>query len=162
MEIFDHIIVGGGVLGLSVAYHLARDSQGSVLVLERNEPASAASSKAAGLILQATSKPVNTPLAKLTLDTIPMLEKELDEIVTLHEGGQPKRMTKREAIIKQFVNLAIKGNAKPLQMMLAHLEENRQPEPFVPSEADDAEILRAFGQAGAAGVTSMEGDDGDS
>ncbi len=91
-----------------------------------------------------------------------LLEKELDEIVTLHEGGQPKRMTKREAIIKQFVNLAIKGNAKPLQMMLAHLAENRQPEPFVPSEADDAEILRAFGQAGAAGDTSMEGDDGDS
>ena len=91
-----------------------------------------------------------------------LLEKELDEIVTLHEGGQPKRMTKREAIIKQFVNLAIKGNAKPLQMMLAHLEENRQPEPFTLSEADDAEILRAFGQARAAGDTSMEGDDGDS
>ncbi len=91
-----------------------------------------------------------------------LLEKELDEIVTLHEGGQPKRMTKREAIIKQFVNLAIKGNAKPLQMMLAHLEENRQPEPFTSSETDDAEILRAFGQARAAGYTSMEGDDGDS
>src|SRR3546814_11751074 len=30
VETFDHIIIGGGVLGLSIAYHLARDSQDSV------------------------------------------------------------------------------------------------------------------------------------
>ncbi|MEM9472389.1 MAG: FAD-binding oxidoreductase [Pseudomonadota bacterium] len=87
METFDHIIIGGGVLGLSIAYHLIRDRQDSVLVLERNELASAASSKAAGLILQATAKPLNTALAKLTLDTIPVLESELDETVGLHAVG---------------------------------------------------------------------------
>lgn len=91
-----------------------------------------------------------------------LLEKELDAIVTLQEGGQPIQITKREAIIKQFVNLAIKGNAKPLQMMLAHLDKTRQPEPFVPSEADDAEILRSFGRAGAAWDYAKEDDDGDS
>lgn len=90
-----------------------------------------------------------------------LLERELDEVVTLQEGGQPIRITKREAIIKQFVNLAIKGNAKPLQMMIAHLDKTRQPEPFVPSEADDAEILRAFGQAAAKGHDAKEDDDGD-
>ena len=70
METFDHIVIGGGVLGLSIAYHLARDTRDNVLVLERNELASAASSRAAGLILQTTAKQTDTPLAKLTRDFI--------------------------------------------------------------------------------------------
>jgi glycine/D-amino acid oxidase-like deaminating enzyme len=73
METFDHIIIGGGALGLSIAYHLVRDSKDSVLVLERNDLASSASSKAAGLILQATSKPANTPLVKLTRWLLPQV-----------------------------------------------------------------------------------------
>lgn len=87
METFDHIIIGGGVLGLSIAYHLARDSRESVLVIERNELASAASSKAAGLILQATVKVPKTPLVKLTRDTIPLLEEELGETIGFHGVG---------------------------------------------------------------------------
>lgn len=87
METFDHIIIGGGVLGLSIAYHLARDGRERILVLERNELASAASSKAAGLILQATAKPANTLLAKSTADTIPLIEEELGESVGFHAVG---------------------------------------------------------------------------
>lgn len=104
METFDHIVIGGGVLGLSIAYHLVRDSQDSVLVLERNELASAASSKAAGLILQATAKPLNTALAKLTLDTIAALETELDETIGFHAVGSlriassPVRSTELQAM----------------------------------------------------------------
>jgi len=87
MDTFDHIIIGGGVLGLSIAYHLARDSRESVLVLERNELASAASSKAAGLILQATGKAPQTPLVKLTRDTIALLEEQLGETIGFHGVG---------------------------------------------------------------------------
>lgn len=87
METFDHIVIGGGVLGLSIAYHLARDSRESLLVLERNELAGAASSKAAGLILQATAKTPKTPLVKLTRDTIPQLEEELGETIGFHGVG---------------------------------------------------------------------------
>lgn len=107
-----------------------------------------------------SGNPHGRPKKSKNIDAL--LEKELDEMVTLHEGGKQIRITKREAIIKQFVNLAIKGNPKPLQMMLAHLDKTRQPDPFVPSEADDAEILRAFGQTGAAADYAKEGDDGDS
>ncbi|MGI9424518.1 MAG: NAD(P)/FAD-dependent oxidoreductase [Hyphomicrobiaceae bacterium] len=87
METFDHIIIGGGIVGLSIAYYLARDGQESILVIERNELASAASSKAAGLILQATSKPAKTPLVKLTRDTIPLLEEEQGEPIGYHDVG---------------------------------------------------------------------------
>ena len=37
METFDNVIVGGTIVGASVAYHLACKSAGSVLLLERNE-----------------------------------------------------------------------------------------------------------------------------
>jgi len=71
-----------------------------------------------------------------------MIQRELDEVVTLQEGGCQIRITKREAIIKQLVNSAIKGDTKPLQLMFAHLEKHREPEPFVSTAADDAELLK--------------------
>ncbi len=87
MERFDHVIVGGGVIGASVAYHLATEGAGPVLLLERNELASAASSKAAGLLLQATAKPAKTPLARHTRETIPRLEAALGKTVGFHAVG---------------------------------------------------------------------------
>lgn len=99
---------------------------------------------------------------KKTKNVDALLERELDGILAVQEGGQAKRMTKREAIIKQVVNMAIKGYAKPLQLILAHLEKTREPEPFIPSAEDDAEILKALGLAGAENAYARESDNGDS
>ena len=84
---FDHIIVGGGVIGCSIAYHLAREGAGRILLLERGELANAASSRAAGLVLQVTGKPVNGPLVRATHDAIGALEAELGEAVGFHPVG---------------------------------------------------------------------------
>jgi 4-methylaminobutanoate oxidase (formaldehyde-forming) len=86
---------------LSIAYHLVRDSKDSVLVLERNDLASSASSKAAGLILQATSKPANTPLVKLTRETIPRLEEEVGEAIGFHGVGSV-RIAASEARVQEL------------------------------------------------------------
>lgn len=87
METFDYVIVGGGIVGASVAYHLMCKNAGTLLLLERNDLASAASSRAAGLILQASTKFSKTPLAKLTVETMPVLEEELSESVGYHNVG---------------------------------------------------------------------------
>ncbi len=98
MERFDCIIIGGGIIGCSIAYHLARDGVGRVLVVERNELASAASSLAAGLILQVTTKPAKTALVQATCRAITELEVELDEAAGFHRVGSlriasaPERM----------------------------------------------------------------------
>ena len=76
-----------------------------------------------------------------------MIKRELDQTVKITEGGRELRISKREAIIKQFVNRAIKGDAKPLQLMLAHFEKHKDIEPFTATEADDAELLKALGAA---------------
>ncbi len=87
MQTFDHVIVGGGIVGASIAWHLASERAGKVLLLERNELASAASSRAAGLVLQVSAKKAKTPLAKLTRDTLPRLEDVLGESVGFHPVG---------------------------------------------------------------------------
>ena len=87
MEIFDHVTVGDGTVGASVAYHLTCKVAGTVLLLERNELANAAPSRAAGLVLQAPTKFSKTPLAKLTTNTILALEEKLGESVGYHNVG---------------------------------------------------------------------------
>src|SRR5580704_6548340 len=44
------IIVGGGVIGLSTAYHLARRKYGKVIVLDKGLAGDGSSSRAAGII----------------------------------------------------------------------------------------------------------------
>lgn len=87
MEFFDHVIVGGGILGASIAYHLSEYSSKRILVIDRGQFASGSSSKAAGLILQCSSKHSNIPLAKKTVDIIPVLEKINGERIDFHQVG---------------------------------------------------------------------------
>lgn len=48
------VIVGGGIVGCSVAYHLGRLGITDILVLERNELSAQATARAAGLVLHAS------------------------------------------------------------------------------------------------------------
>ena len=84
-----------------------------------------------------------------------LIQTELDTTIVVQEAGREKRITKREALIKQLVNRAIKGDAKASQFLLAHLEKNREVEPFASTEADDAALLAAF-----LGPTDKEDDHG--
>ena len=47
---YDVIIIGGGLLGCATAYQLAKRKAGKVLLLDANEIASQASSRAACLL----------------------------------------------------------------------------------------------------------------
>lgn len=43
------VIIGGGVVGLSTAYHLAQKKAGEVVILEKGQVGDGASSRAAGI-----------------------------------------------------------------------------------------------------------------
>jgi hypothetical protein len=73
-----------------------------------------------------------------------LIQSELDKTIAVKEDGREKRITKREAIVTQLVNRAIKGDTKASQFVLAHLAKNREVEPFIPTEADDAALLQAL------------------
>ncbi|MFI1393851.1 NAD(P)/FAD-dependent oxidoreductase [Streptomyces sp. NPDC020681] len=62
------VIVGGGVIGASVAFHLAEAGVRDVLVLERDEPASGSSGKPIGGIRAQFSDPLNIGLGQRSLE----------------------------------------------------------------------------------------------
>lgn len=91
-------------------------------------------------------------------DVNALIQAELDKTIPVTEEGRQKRITKREAIVTQLVNQAIKGETKPLQLVLAHLDKHREVEPFVATEDDDAELMRALGMpVGSAGGNGEDG-----
>ena len=81
-------IIGGGVMGASVAYHLALRGQRDVLLLERGDVfGQGATGKCAGGIRFQFGSEINI---RLSLESIPMLERfeeELEQAIGLHQGG---------------------------------------------------------------------------
>ena len=57
------LIIGGGAIGLSLAYHLAARGQGDVELLERNQLTSGTSWHAAGIVGPLRATPKMTRLA---------------------------------------------------------------------------------------------------
>ena len=70
------LIIGGGVIGLSVAYHLAKRGAADITVLERNQLTSGTSWHAAGIVGPLRATPNMTRLASAALEVFPALETE--------------------------------------------------------------------------------------
>ncbi|SLN28447.1 4-methylaminobutanoate oxidase (formaldehyde-forming) [Roseovarius litorisediminis] len=70
------VIIGGGAVGLSVAYHLAARGTKDVLLLERNQLTSGTSWHAAGIVGPLRATPNMTRLAMYALEMFPRLEAE--------------------------------------------------------------------------------------
>lgn len=70
------IIIGGGVIGLSLAYHLAKKGAENILLLERNQMTSGTTWHAAGIVGPLRSTFNMTKLAAKALQTFPELERE--------------------------------------------------------------------------------------
>lgn len=74
----DVIIVGGGVIGLSTAYHLARKRFGRVVVLEKGPVGDGSSSRAAGIITGLLWSETGVLARKISLARFRELSQELD------------------------------------------------------------------------------------
>ncbi|HAR53995.1 MAG TPA: oxidoreductase, partial [Roseovarius nubinhibens] len=68
------LIIGGGAIGLSVAYHLAKRGAADVTLLERNRLTSGTSWHAAGIVGPLRATPNMTALASAALEVFPELE----------------------------------------------------------------------------------------
>ena len=72
------IIIGGGVIGLSTAYHLARKRFGRIILLEKGRPGDGSSSRAAGGITGLLWTETGVAVRKLSLTRFRELSQELD------------------------------------------------------------------------------------
>ncbi len=81
------LIIGGGVVGCSVAYHLARIGVSDVVVLEKHQLTSGTTWHAAGLVPQLRSSRKLTELSRYGLHLYPELEQETGQSTGLKQNG---------------------------------------------------------------------------
>ena len=70
------VVIGGGIVGCSVAYHLARDHNADVVLLEKGQLTSGSTWHAAGLVGQLRSSASITQVLKYSVDLYSTLEEE--------------------------------------------------------------------------------------
>ena len=81
------VVIGGGVIGCSVAYHLAKFGWKDTVLLERDQLTSGTTWHAAGLVSQLGPTAAITKIRKYTLDLYKKLEKEVDHSAGLRLNG---------------------------------------------------------------------------
>ena len=85
---FDYIIIGGGCIGASIAYHLAKRGAGSIALLERNKFLGEESTgKCAGGVRTQFSTEVNSRLSVLSIENFERFEEELDSPLQFTQWG---------------------------------------------------------------------------
>ncbi len=72
----DVVVIGGGIIGCSTAYHLARDHKLKVVLLEQNRLTSGSTWHAAGLVGQLRSSASITQVLKYSVDLYKKLDSE--------------------------------------------------------------------------------------
>lgn len=87
MESADVVIIGGGVLGGAVAFYLAKQRAGRVIVLERHTVAQGNSSLAAGLLTRGRFKPHLIPMVLETYQAIDEIEAIVGKSLGMHRTG---------------------------------------------------------------------------
>lgn len=82
------VVIGGGVVGCSILYHLSKMGWSDVVLLERQELTAGSSWHAAGSLYTLTSPSNASVLQKYTIDLYPELEKESGQDCGLHYNGE--------------------------------------------------------------------------
>ncbi|WP_371406910.1 FAD-binding oxidoreductase [Kribbella sp. NBC_00662] len=86
-ESADVVIVGGGVMGTSIAFHLAEAGVGHVLLLERDHLGSGSTCKAAGGVRANFSDSVNIALGARSLEAFARFAGRPGQEIDLHRVG---------------------------------------------------------------------------
>jgi sarcosine oxidase subunit beta len=104
----DVVVVGGGVMGVSTAYHLARKGARNIVLLERNSMFGLeATGKCAGGIRYQFATEINIRLSQISLPMLDRFEEELGQAIDVRHCGYLFLLT-REQDVKTFqANVAL-------------------------------------------------------
>lgn len=83
----DVVIIGGGVMGISAAYHLTRCGVERVVLLEKDELGEGSTSRSAGGVRAVFSDEINIALGQRSLETFESFDEEFGQEIDLHQVG---------------------------------------------------------------------------
>ncbi|NNJ75496.1 MAG: FAD-dependent oxidoreductase, partial [Anderseniella sp.] len=147
------VVIGGGIIGCSTAYHLARDHKADVVLLEQGQLTSGSTWHAAGLVGQLRSSASITQVLKYSVD----LYKNLREETGLETGWKMTgclRLACNEDRWTEYKRLATTAGSFGMEMHLVSPEEVKKMWPLM--QVDDlvgASWLPTDGQASPSDIT---------
>ncbi len=127
------VIVGGGVVGCSIAYHLAHMGWQDVLLLERQQLTCGTTWHAAGLIGQLRASQNMTRLAKYTAELYTGLEAETGQATGFKQNGSVTLATNPERL-EELKRNASMAKVFGLQVDVISVEEIRERYPLINTE----------------------------
>ena len=123
------VIVGGGVIGLSIAYQLARRGLTDVVVLERGYLAEGASGRNGGGVRQQWSTELNIRLMQQSVDLCRSFARELGVNVWFRQGGYLFLARTAAEVARLEKNIALQnGCGVPTRMLSPQEAQDVVPE----------------------------------
>ncbi len=128
------VIIGGGVIGCSIAYHLAREGRKDIVVLERSKLTSGTTWHAAGLVRRLRPSATLTKLINYSIDLYTELEVETGQATGWTQTGSLTLATNEDRLtnIKRQVSL---GRAFGLEAEVVDAKRAKELWPLI--EVDD-------------------------
>ena len=128
------VIIGGGVIGCSIAYHLAREGRKDIVVLERSKLTSGTTWHAAGLVRRLRPSATLTKLINYSIDLYGELEVETGQATGWTQTGSLTLATNEDRLtnIKRQVSL---GRAFGLEAEVVDAARAKELWPLI--EVDD-------------------------
>ena len=147
------VIIGGGIIGCSVAYHLARLGQTDVVLLERAKLTSGSTHHAAGLVGQLRSNANITQLLKYSVELYDKLEAETGQATGWKMNGG-LRLACNAARLTEIKRQATTAHSFGLEMHLLTPREALALWPLMDSaDIVGAAYLPTDGQANPSDIT---------
>jgi 4-methylaminobutanoate oxidase (formaldehyde-forming) len=147
------VIIGGGVAGCSVAYHLAKLGWTDILLLERKQLTSGTTWHAAGLIGQLRASSNMTRLAKYTADLYVRLEEETGVATGMRQCGSIS-VALTEERKEELLRQASMGRARGVEVEEISPAEAKEKYPHLEiSDVVGAVFIPKDGQGDPANIT---------
>ena len=149
----DVVVIGGGIIGCSTAYHLARDHKCNVVVLEQNKITSGSTWHAAGLVGQLRSSASITQVLKYSVELYKNLEKETGLQTGWKMTGCLRLATNKDRWI-EYQRLATTAQSFGMEMNLLTPAEVKKMFPLLETkDLVGASFLPTDGQASPSDIT---------
>jgi len=111
----DVVIIGGGIIGASIAYHLTKIGITDVVLLERRQLTCGTTWHAAGLVPQLRATRTLTELAKYTSELLHLLEAETGQATGFKQNGSVA-VALSPARLEEFKRTGAMGRAFGVQV----------------------------------------------